>query len=252
MTPRARTSSRSSCPSRRFVVALVGIDGAGKTTAASALGRILATTTPTMVLANPSGRRTMTAWTARLGLSVPSRVLDLLESGVRVVNVLTNHLRARRFDGVVILDRNLHCQQALRATRGLQRSRLLDALARWLPAPDVVVFLDVSPEEAFRRIAARGTDTERLDDLRAYRDGYLGLPDVAGFRRVDADGPLPGVLEELEEVVAGSAQYRKRSDHVGKRHTPAQSLRKNFLQVHGAHRPSLGWDGAPTFDSVKP
>lgn len=192
---------------RRVVVALVGIDGAGKTTAASALGRLLGTTTPTLVLANPSGRRTMTAWTARLGLSVPPRILDLLESLVRAVNVLTNHLRAHRFDGVVILDRHLHCQQALRTTRGLPRGRFLAALTRMLPASDVVVFLDVSPEEAFRRIVVRGADTERVEDLRAYRAGYLGLPEFDGFRRVDADGPLPGVLDELEEIVTGEGRH---------------------------------------------
>ncbi len=191
---------------RRFVVALVGIDGAGKTTAASALGGLLGTTTPTMVLANPSGRRTMTAWTARLGLDVPPRSLDLLESVVRAVNVLTNHLRAHRFDGVVILDRHLHCQQALRTTRGLPRGRFLAALARTLPAPDVVVFLDVSPEEALRRITARGADTERVEHLRAYRDAYRGLPEFAGFRRVDADGAQPRVVEELEGIVGGAGR----------------------------------------------
>ena len=195
---------------RRFVVALVGIDGAGKTTAASALGGLLGTTTPTMVLANPSGRRSMTAWTARFGVAVPPRTLDLLESVVRAVNVLTNHLRAHRFDGVVILDRHLHCQQALRTTRGLPRGRFLAALARTLPAPDVVVFLDVSPEEAVRRIAARGADTEGVEYLRAYRDGYLGLPEFAGFRRVDADGAQPGVLGELEEIVGRSRRLAAR------------------------------------------
>ncbi|PPB49204.1 thymidylate kinase [Arthrobacter pityocampae] len=198
--PASRSSSR---PARRMVIALVGIDGAGKTTAAAALGRLLGTTIPTMVLANPAGRRTMTAWTAQLGVAVPPRVLDLIESVVRVTNVLANHVRARRFGGVVILDRHLHCQQALRAARGLPHGRLLAVLARMLPAPDVVVFLDVSPEEAVRRITARGVDSERVEDLRAYRDGYLGLPGVAGFRRVEADGPLLGVLDELEDIVAG-------------------------------------------------
>ncbi len=238
MTSRVEPDDRPSRPPvRRLVVALVGIDGAGKTTAASALGGLLGTTMPTMVLANPSGRRTMTAWTARLGLAVPPRILDLLESAVRVVNVAANHLRARRFDGVVILDRHLHCQQALRSTRGLPRGAFLTALTRVLPAADVVVFLDVSPEEAVRRIVERGTDTERVDDLRAYRDGYLGLPEFGGFRRVDADGSLPAVLDQLEEIVVGGAQRPASADATGGTCLPGG-------RRSTAGRPARGVDGA--------
>jgi dTMP kinase len=185
----------------RFIVVLAGIDGAGKTTAAHALSRLLGPSRPTLVLANHSGRRTMAAWLDRSGRTLPAWVLDLAESAVRSVNVVANHLRARRFDGVVIMDRHLSCQQALRGSRGFGRSRVLGALARMLP-PDAVVFLDVSPEEAYRRIMARGTDEESLQYLRAYREGYLALPEFAGFHRVAADAPLLAVLDDVEEVIS--------------------------------------------------
>ncbi|MCU1518242.1 MAG: thymidylate kinase, partial [Pseudarthrobacter sp.] len=191
-----------------LVVVLLGIDGAGKTTAAHALGKLLAPCTPTLVLANYSGRRTMTAWAESLGLTVPPRMLDLAESFIRSVNVVANHVRARHFDGVVIMDRHLHCQQALRAARGLPSGWFLRRMTRLVPPADAVVFLDVSPEEAHRRIIARGTDTETLEDLRAYRDGYLGLPSFDGFHRVTADAPLLAVLDDLEEVVSQSCRAR--------------------------------------------
>jgi dTMP kinase len=79
-------------------------------------------------------------------------------------------------------------------------------MTRSAPAVDAVVFLDVSPEEAHRRITARGTDTATLEDLRAYRDGYLGLPGFDGFHRVAADAPLLAVLDDLEEVVRQSCR----------------------------------------------
>jgi dTMP kinase len=198
ITPSTRTGSRHS--TRGLVVVLVGIDGAGKTTAAHALGERLGLSTPTLVLANYSGRRTMTAWLERSGLILPVGALDLAESVIRSANVVANHLRARRFDGVVLMDRHLHCQQALRAARGLRRSRVLAAGTRMFPV-DAVVFLDVSPEEAHRRITERGADAESLEDLRAYRDGYLALPGFAGFHRVVADVPLPAVLDDLEGIV---------------------------------------------------
>jgi dTMP kinase len=209
----------------RFVVVLVGIDGAGKTTAAHALARLLEPSTPTLVLANHSGRRTMTAWTGTLGLTVPPRVLDLAEFVIRSVNVVANQLRARRFDGVVIMDRHLSCQQALRAARGLGRSRILSALGRMLPS-DATVFLDVSPEEAHRRITARGTDAENLEHLRTYREGYLALPEQASFHRIAADAPLLAVLDDLEEVLSRLPRVT----------TPARPAAPSPAGMHGRGR----------------
>ncbi|MHA7179130.1 AAA family ATPase [Arthrobacter sp. MDB2-24] len=217
-----RPGSRSSA---RRVVVLVGIDGAGKTTAARALSRLLGPTTPTLVLANHSGRRTMTSWLERTGVSVPPQVLDLAESVIRAVHVISNHLRSRTFEGVVILDRHLHCQQALRAARGLGRGRFVAAMTRLLPAVDAVVFLDVSPEEAYRRIVARGTDTETIEDLRAYRDGYLGLPEQASFHRIAADAPLLAVLDDLEEVLSRLPRVP----------TPARSAASSASSPAGMH-----------------
>lgn len=209
---RYRSNLRSAGP---LVVVLVGIDGAGKTTAARALSGLLEPSTPTRVLANYSGRRTITAWLTRLeraGLTIPPQVLDLAESLIRTVNVVANYVRARRFDGVVIMDRHLHCQQALRSARGLSPGWFLGAMMRMLPAADAVVFLDVTPEEAHRRIVARGTDTESLEDLRAYRNGYLGLPGFDGFHRVAADAPLLAVLDDVEEVLSPSCRAMTTAD----------------------------------------
>ncbi|MHA7192111.1 nucleoside/nucleotide kinase family protein [Arthrobacter sp. MDT2-16] len=191
---------------RQLVIVLVGIDGAGKTTAARALSKLLGPSIPTLVLANYSGRRTMTAWAERFGVTLPTRVLDSTESVIRAANVISNNVRSRSFEGIIIMDRHLHCQQALRSARGLRPGRFIAAMTALLPAPDAVVFLDVSPEEAHHRITLRGTDTETLEDLRAYRAGYLGLTELASFQRVPADGPLPTVLDDLEEVVHGLRQ----------------------------------------------
>ncbi|MHA7192034.1 nucleoside/nucleotide kinase family protein [Arthrobacter sp. MDT2-16] len=186
---------------QQLVIVLVGIDGAGKTTAAHALKERLESFMPTRVMANYSGRRTMTRWTNSLGIAVPPRLLDLAESAVRSVNVGMNLVRTRNFDGVVIMDRHLHCQQALRRTRGLRRGRLLAALITLLPALDAVVFLDVTPEEAHSRIALRGTDTEKLEDLHAYGAGYLGLSELDSFHQIAAGRLLANILDDLENLI---------------------------------------------------
>lgn len=237
MTPPAGGSRHSARHSARRVVVLVGIDGAGKTTAAHALARLLAPSTQTLVLANYSGRRTMTAWTAALGLTVPPRMLDLVESAIRSASVVANQVRAHRFDGIVIMDRHLHCQQALRTARGLGRGRFIAALTRRLPAPDAVVFLDVAPEEAHRRITAQGTDAESLEDLRAYRDGYLSLPQFTGFLRVAADASLLVVLDDLEDLVGDlrrgtTTLTRARLNH----ETASNAARRADARVHRSRR----------------
>ncbi|HEU4667406.1 MAG TPA: thymidylate kinase, partial [Arthrobacter sp.] len=170
-----------------MIIVLTGIDGSGKSTAARALvsavkaggGRVL-------LLNNHAGRRSMSVLGAKLGIRLPDRVADAVETTFRVWNVLVNHLRASRFDGLVVMDRHLYCQLALRETKGLGRGRLLPWLLNALPAPDAVVHLEVDPRLAHHRIVARGTDAESLDDLAAFERAYRHLPEYNSFLKVDA------------------------------------------------------------------
>lgn len=123
-----------------MLVVLVGIDGAGKSTAA----RLLVERTRrrggrAVLLPNHAGRRTISTWCAAHGVRLPARVADAVETTIRVGHVLLSHARASRFDGVVLMDRHLHCQLALRSVRGLPTGRLLPWLLRRLPQPDLVV-----------------------------------------------------------------------------------------------------------------
>ena len=79
-----------------------------------------------------------------------------METTLRVINVLVSHAKASRFDGLVVMDRHLYCQLALRTAKGLPRGRLLPWLLSRLPAPDAVVHLEIEPALAHRRIMARG------------------------------------------------------------------------------------------------
>ncbi len=120
---------------------------------------------------------------------------------MRVVNVLTNHVKAAHFDGVVLMDRHLHCQLALRAAHGIPRGVLLPWLISHLPTPDAILFFDAPIDQAYARITARGADSESRDDLVAFRQGYLDLPEATGSIPIDAAATAPEVLVQIGLVV---------------------------------------------------
>jgi dTMP kinase len=184
------------------LIVLLGIDGAGKSTAARQVERLLPGT-PVLVLGNYSGRKTISALAQRFNVSLPLHVADALETAVRVLNVLLNHLRAARFNGVVIMDRHLYCQLALRKARGIRPRRMLEILLRLMPQPQAVVYFDVTAEQAHERITARGEDKEDLEDLQEFRKGYRELPCFPGFAVLDASGSTESSAIQLREIIAG-------------------------------------------------
>lgn len=188
-----------------MLIVLTGIDGSGKTTAARALiNAARSTGNRALFLGNYAGRRQMSLICARLGIHLPPRLADVLETAVRTFNVLISHLRARRFPGLVVMDRDLHCQLALRRMHGLPRGRVLPFLIRALPRPDLLIYLDLDPREAHARILARGTDSERLEDLEALREAYRSLPEFTGFISIPADGQPAEVLARLQAAITRS------------------------------------------------
>ena len=185
-----------------MLIVLTGIDGSGKTTAARSL--VAAAHDEginALLLSNYAGRRRMSLLSAKLGIQLPARLADAAETTLRIFNVLVSAVRASRFPGLVVMDRHLHCQLALRQARGLRRGWLLPWLIRHLPAPDQVIHLEVTPETAHRRIEARGTDEESVAELAALRNAYRALPEYAEMVKIDAGGPPAEVLAKLLDAV---------------------------------------------------
>ncbi|NHW48262.1 AAA family ATPase [Paenarthrobacter sp. MSM-2-10-13] len=195
-----------------MLIVLTGIDGSGKTTAARALvDSARAEGRNALLLSNHAARRRLSLWSERFGWQLPPRVLDVIETGVRLFNVLVNHARARQFDGLVVMDRHLHCQLALREAYGLRRGRLLPWLLEKLPAADVHVHFDADPTVAHARVMARGTDKETVADLRAFREAYRSLPEYENFVEVDANGKPGDALAQLNRVITSASKPPARS-----------------------------------------
>jgi dTMP kinase len=192
-----------------MIIVLTGIDGSGKTTAARSLvAAAHAEGSSALLLSNYAGRRRMSLLSARLGIHLPAPLADAAETTMRVFNVLVSAVRATRFEGLVVVDRHLHCQLALREARGLRRGRLLPWLLRTLPAPDLLLHLDVNPEAAHRRILVRGTDKESLAELTALRNAYRALPEYPGMVKIDAGGPPADVLARLIDALHSQRQLK--------------------------------------------
>jgi dTMP kinase len=148
----------------------------------------------------------MSLLSAQFGVQLHPRLADAVETVIRTANVVVSHARAHRRPGLVIMDRHLHCQLALRQARGLPRGRLLPFLLTKFPKPDVVVHLVIDPEQAHQRVMARGTDTETLDELNSLRAAYQSMPEYAHFTELSASGTPEEVVSQLSLAIAEVAK----------------------------------------------
>jgi dTMP kinase len=196
-------------------VALVGIDGSGKTTQAHRLaGELTAAGRRASYRRNAGGRH----WFGRLATALGRRDgEDLL--GRRTMLVVESVLRwlaiagslLRRSVGVggeiAVMDRYAVCQYASLRSHGARpaaerRARLA---YRLFPRPDVTFLLAVDPEVAHRRIEARGYDHEDIEFLYAAAAAYRSLPEYPDFVVIDANGTPDEVAAAIRAHLARPA-----------------------------------------------
>jgi dTMP kinase len=196
---------------RLRTVALVGIDGSGKTTQAHRLAAALAARgLPATYRRNAGGRR----WFGRLAVVLGHRdgehllgrrLMLLVESVLRWLSILRTLLRRRITGEISVMDRYAVCQYASirahaktqrpgRVNRAERRARLA---YRVFPEPDVIFLLSVDPAIAYDRIERRGYDHEELAYLRAASAAYEALPERRNFVVIDANGTPAEVGEAL-------------------------------------------------------
>jgi dTMP kinase len=203
---------------RLRTVALVGIDGSGKTTQARRLASSLgAAGVRTGYWRNAGGRRWLDRLAHRLGRPDGPRLVGragalVIESGLRWLAIAWALVRSGMTGRLAVMDRYAVCQYARIRAHGRVR---WEPLARWayrlFPPPDITFMLTVRPVEAYRRIEDRGTDHEELDDLIALDAAYRLLPESADFVMIDANG----TPDEVGRAILAHLDGDTRSDEHG-------------------------------------
>jgi dTMP kinase len=112
---------------------------------------------------------------------------------------------------IVLQDRSYFSTLAYQADRLApeDRDRILALQARVGIVPDRVLWLDLPPEVALRRVADRGgrrDDVERVAFLRAVRGAYRRLEAPPRWIRVDASQSLPQVVDELDDRLSAAVR----------------------------------------------
>lgn len=192
------------------LVSFAGLDGAGKTTQAGLLGDWLTAAGSTVSLEAPQGpsflRSLLTELANDLGLPDHHEVF-----GADITYLLTAFMRHRdwaervvpalRTHQWVITDRSAVCYYAAASATGATNEKTLRMVMRRLPVPDLIIFLDVAPEEAFRRLTKRDVGREEKAFLEANQLGYRQLPEFAGFTIVPGSGSVAEVHERVRQAV---------------------------------------------------
>lgn len=195
-------------PERKLrTVALVGIDGSGKTTQAHRLADDLAAQgLRAAYRRNAGGRR----WFGRLAVALGRRdAEDLLgrramlfvESVLRWLSILRTLLRRTLTGELTVMDRYAVCQYASLRARSASERRARIAY-RLFPRPDVTFLLAVDPAVAYDRIEARGYDHEEMSYLRTASAAYRSLPEHSEFVVIDANGTPDEVSAALHAELA--------------------------------------------------
>ncbi|WP_422734770.1 dTMP kinase [Micromonospora sp. WMMD558] len=189
---------------RLRAVALIGIDGSGKTTQAHRLAEALtAVGHPATYHRNAGGRRFLGRVAQRLGRADAQRLLGrtgllAAESVLRWLAIVTALLSRLLTGRIAVMDRYAVCQYAsIRAHGGQRWERLARLGYRMFPRPQVTFLLSVDPAEAYRRIERRGTDHESMAYLRAADRAYRTLPEYPTFVLVDAGRPADEVARQI-------------------------------------------------------
>lgn len=176
-----------------LLVAIEGIDGAGKTTLTAALEQHFRERGVDVV---SSKEPTQGVWgqvlrdSAKTGRLDPARELELLLKD-RQEHIETLIAPALARGAIVLLDRYYYSSVAYQGAAGLDPQDVLRANEQFAPRPDLTLLLDVSPKVGLDRIRSRGD----LANLFEREDALVDAREI--FLATMPQEPLGAVIDAL-------------------------------------------------------
>ncbi len=183
-----------------LLVAIEGVDGAGKTTVSALLAQYCGERGIACTLSKEPtglGAGITLRESAKNGRATPEEELALFLED-RADHVRRSIRPALDFGAVVILDRYYWSTAAYQGARGIDPDSIIAANEKVAPIPDLVILLDLAPAVGLTRVRARGDVPNTFETeaaLQLSRDIFLKLhrkfPDSSV--RVDAAPDLRSV-----------------------------------------------------------
>lgn len=199
---------------RGLLIAVEGIDGAGKTTIANHLCDFLSKKGyKCVVLKEPSE-----SIYGRMIKSLKSRPDPETEMELflkdREMDVKDRILPALEEGKIVIMDRYYYSNIAYQSARGLNADRIRELNERIAPKPDLVILLDLSPSKALERIKNREKLSifEEKDYLENVRQKFREIADERTVI-INAERDLEFVKREVEKAVMRLMEKWRSKNH---------------------------------------
>ena len=194
---------------RGVYIAVEGVDGAGKTTQARKLVKYLRKHGYDAVYTYEPSRSPVGQVIRRMlkNNHASEDVMTLLFAADRLHHhqqVVVNLLR-RVF--VVVSDRSVVSSLAYQ-TAATERRIWVREVNRYALKPDIVVYIDLSPETALRRLGRKRYRYEKASFLQKVSKEYDRIL-RAGWRNVRVDGDQP-VEDVFKDIAVGVERYLKR------------------------------------------
>jgi dTMP kinase len=193
------------------IIALIGIDGSGKSTLSHRLADWIASRGAAATCRKTvSGRSQLDKLAQRLGSRELSEVVGSDAALMMQAAVVWRNLRdarplVRTPQHFAVMDRYTHCHLALTRIFAPEREPFVRALFAKFRAPDVCLFVDTPPEVAFARLSARGDASNTLEFLTAFDRAYGGLPEAVDYVRIDGSATPDDVFAQACDKL--SARY---------------------------------------------
>ena len=187
------------------LIALIGIDGAGKSTQISAVRDGLTQHGHKVTeLPNESLQalwRCLDPLARASGQDIEGFFgVDMIQMLASTIKWITFEKAWREFQGtggVLLADRYSYCHIAAAQRAGERTRTAIEHLYREFPKPDVCIWLDTPPRIALERLEKRGKNWQDLSFLEFHRRGYSQLAGEHGFTVVNGDAPSAMVTAKI-------------------------------------------------------